>query len=69
MPKTKQIQPPLRAVPMPLFNTLDNLQEVLELSESCLPVTTKNELHILLMTYHNTLLKVLHEQQHKTTTR
>ena len=44
---------------MPLFNTLDNLQEVLEFSESCLPITTKNELHTLLFTYHNTLLKQL----------
>ena len=59
MPKNTQIQPPLLAVPMPLFNTLDNLQEVLEFSESCLPITTKNELHTLLFTYHNTLLKQL----------
>jgi hypothetical protein len=50
-------QPPLRAVPMALFPTLGSLQEVVDFSESKLPITDKNELFSLLMTYHNTLLK------------
>lgn len=50
-------QPPLRAVPMPLFPTLGSLQEVVDFSESKLPIKDKNELFSLLMVYHNTLLK------------
>jgi len=41
---------------MPVFDTLNNLQEVLDLAESRLPIINKNELHALLMTYHNSLL-------------
>jgi len=52
-------QPPLRAVPMALFPTLGSLQEVVDFSESKLPITDKNEMFSLLMTYHNTLLKQL----------
>jgi hypothetical protein len=52
-------QPVLRAVPMGLFPTLGSLQEVTEYGESKLPITDKNELMSLLMTYHNTLLKVI----------
>jgi hypothetical protein len=50
-------QPQLRAVVMPLFPTLGSIQEVVDFSESKLPITDKNELFSLLMTYHNTLLK------------
>jgi hypothetical protein len=50
-------QPPLRAVHMGLFPTLGSLQEVVDFSESKLPITDKNEMFSLLMTYHNTLLK------------
>lgn len=41
---------------MPLFPTAGSLQEVLDLGESRLPITDRNELRSLLMTYHNTLL-------------
>ena len=51
-------QPLLRAVPMGLFPTLGSLQEVIDFADSKLPITDKNELFSLLMTYHNTLLKV-----------
>lgn len=50
-------QPPLRAVHMGLFPTLGSLQEVVDFAESKLPITDKNEMFSLLMTYHNTLLK------------
>jgi hypothetical protein len=52
-----QLQPPLRAVAMPLFPTLGSLQEVLNFADSKLPITTKNDITTLLMTYHNTLLR------------
>lgn len=42
--------------PMPLFPTAGTLQEVLDLGESRLPITNKNDLMSLLATYHNTLL-------------
>jgi hypothetical protein len=51
-------QPQLRAVPMGLFPTMGSLQECVELADSKLPITDKNDLFSLLMTYHNTLLKV-----------
>jgi hypothetical protein len=49
-------QPQLRAAPMGLFPTLGSLQEVVNYGESKLPITDKNDLFSLLMTYHNTLL-------------
>jgi len=52
-------QPQLRAAPMGLFPTLGSLQEVVDLADSKLPITDKNDMFSLLMTYHNTLLKVL----------
>lgn len=45
--------------PQTLFPTLGSLQEVRELGESKLPITSKNELMALLATYHNTLIKQL----------
>ncbi len=41
---------------MPLFPTLGSLQEVVDFSESKLPITDKNELFSLLMTMQNTVL-------------
>jgi hypothetical protein len=49
----------LRPTPQPLFPTLGSLKEVLDLAQSQLPITHKNEITVLLMTYHNTLLKQL----------
>lgn len=46
----------LRAVPMNLFPTLGSLQEVIDLAESKMPISNRNEIYSLLMTYHNTLL-------------
>lgn len=52
-------QPPLTPTPMPVYQTMGSLQEVVDSADSKLPISTKNELFSLLATYHNTLLKVL----------
>lgn len=44
---------------MALFPTLGSLQEVVDFADSKLPITDRNEMFSLLMTYHNTLLKQL----------
>lgn len=59
MQQNNNVQPVLRPVPMGLFPTLGSLQEVVDLAESKLPITNKNEVIALLITYHNTLLKEL----------
>lgn len=46
----------LRTQPMSLFPTLSSEQEAIELMESKLPITSKNELYALLMTFRNTVL-------------
>ena len=58
IPVHKHNLPMLLATPQPLYPTMNSLQEVLDLGQANLPVMTKNELNSLLMTYHNTLLKV-----------
>ena len=47
-------------IPKTLFPTLGSLQEVVDLAESKLPITDKNEMFSLLMSYHNTLLATFH---------
>lgn len=50
---------------MSLFPTLSSVKEATELMESKLPITSKNELYALLMTFQNTLLKeISHEKRH-----
>lgn len=44
---------------MQVFPTLGSLQEVIDLAESKLPITAKNDVTTLLMAYHNTLLNQL----------
>ena len=41
---------------MNLFPTLSSVKEATELMESKLPITSKNELYALLMTFQNTVL-------------
>lgn len=53
--------PAFRPVPMPLFPVLDNLNAVVDLGISQLPINNTNQLISLLMTYHNTLIKQLEE--------
>lgn len=53
--------PALRPVHLGLFPTLDTLESVVDLGISQLPITSANQLVTVLMTYHNTLLKIQHE--------
>lgn len=41
----------------PLYPTMTNVEDVQKWAGSLLPITDKNELTAVLMTYHNTLLK------------
>lgn len=52
-------EPPIRAVHMNLFPTMDSLNEVVAVAKLQLPVITEQALVTLLMTYHNTLLAQL----------
>lgn len=56
-------EPPIRAVPMNLFPTMDSLNEVVAMAKLQLPIANEQSLIILLMTYHNTLLAVANRQQ------
>ena len=51
--------PSLRAEPQPVFPTMDSLQEVVDMAISQLPITTQNDVVVLLLSYHNTLLAQL----------
>ena len=46
----------LRTQQMSLFPTLSSVKEAIELMEAKLPITNKNELYALLMTFQNTVL-------------
>lgn len=48
---------------MGLFPTMSSPEAVLEYAESQLPIIDKNTIVSLLMTYHNTLLKLQEHQQ------
>lgn len=61
MSNINQNRPPLRAVRQGLFPTMNNLDEVVALGNSKLPITCPNELQSLLFTYHNTLLKEIQD--------
>ncbi len=52
----------LRPVPMALFPTYNNLQEVVEVVMAA-KNPSSNMMYAFLMAYHNTLLKVLKEHQ------
>ena len=43
----------------PVFPTMGSLQDVIDLAESRLPITNKNDLTAILATYHNSLLNAL----------
>jgi hypothetical protein len=61
--RTNLITPTL--IPVGLFPTMDSLEDVMDYAESKLPVTNKNDMTSILYTYHNTLLKINHENQNK----
>ncbi len=60
---TDNAHPAIRPVHLGLFPVMDSLESVIDLGLSQLPITTPNELMAVLMTYHNTLIKVQHEQK------
>ena len=47
---------------MTLYPTLDSLLELIKGAENSLPITDRNTLFALLMTYHNTLLNQLEKE-------
>lgn len=52
-------EPPIRAVPMNLFPTMDSLNDVVAVGKLQLPILHEQALVTLLMTYHNTLLATI----------
>lgn len=59
--KGTTIYPAFKPEPMGLFPTLNNLNSVVDLGLSQLPINTPNALVSLLMVYHNTLLRQLEQ--------
>lgn len=55
--------PAFRPVTLPLFPVFDNLNAVVDLAISQLPIMTPNALVSILGLYHNTLIKQLSETQ------
>ena len=49
----------LKPVIQNLYPTCETLEQVIALANSKIPIGNKNEVYSVLMTYHNTLLKVL----------
>jgi hypothetical protein len=56
------VHPALRPVHLGLFPTMDSLDSVLDMALSQMPIMSPNQLVTVLMTYHNTLLKVQKEE-------
>lgn len=56
-------EPPLKPVHMPVFPTMDSLQDAVDYADSKLPITTRNELFVLFAVYHNTLLNIVQHRQ------
>lgn len=66
MPDSQVKKPGLKPEPMGIFPTMDNLQDVVDYAQTKVPVESKNEITGILMTYHNTLLKVITNEDSKT---
>lgn len=62
IPETK-VTVSVRPVPMPVYPTFTSLQDVLDYSESKLPILGRNDLKSILFTYHNTLLAQIAAQE------
>ena len=45
--------------PVPLFKTADSLDDAMSRIKASLPITSENEVHALVMMYHNSLLAEL----------
>lgn len=50
---------PIKPIPMSLYPTLGSLAEVVAMADAKLPVSHRNEMFAILMTFQNTLLKQL----------
>lgn len=46
--------------PMPIYPTMGSCQEVLDMTDAQLPITSRNELIAVLAVFRNTLLKEIH---------
>lgn len=57
--------PALRAVHLGLYPTLDSLESVVDLGLSQLPINSPNALVSVLMTYHNTMIRLQKESKHE----
>jgi len=55
-------EPPIRAVHMNLFPTMDSLNEVVAVAKLQLPIINEQSIVTLLMTYHNTLLATIRRE-------
>lgn len=51
----------MKPEPQTVYPTMDSINEVIELASSKVPLTKRNEMYALLMTFQNTLLKLLKE--------
>lgn len=51
----------MKPEPQNIYPTMDSINEVIELASSKVPLTKKNEMYSILMTFQNTLLKLLKE--------
>lgn len=59
--------PALRPVHLALFPVMDNLESVVDLGISQLPITSSTQLVGILMAYHNTMIKLQQDVQNETT--
>lgn len=58
--------PALRPVHQTLFPVLDNLESVVDLAISQLPIVNPTQVVGLLMTYHNTMVKIMEDSKNET---
>lgn len=55
----------LRPVHLGLFPVLDTLESCVDLGISQLPITNPNQLVGVLMTYHNSMVKIMEESKNE----
>lgn len=60
----KTIKPPFQPAFMNLYPAMNSVEEVIALALSKIPVTHQNEMVSILMTYHNTLMKEIHNDKY-----
>ena len=57
----RELYKDMKPTPMSLYPTMGSVAEVVALADSKIPVTHRNEMFSLLMTFQNTLLKQIKE--------